>query len=189
MYSNSKASQALPTLSSLGNEKHLRESQASFCIVQITTFSGEALRNRYSALCVEKFSLRGTLVPPRLYLVNGFVTSILQAQVHHGVLQSATHVELQGQVVNALRRQSETLTHSTALCFHQSCLKSRADPSISQSRDVFPDWLLAPAPEHHAPELFVRRISCGMPAKPPPRISLPTAFYRKISLPVKCFPN
>lgn len=69
--------------------------------------------------------LMGTPAPPKPHLVNGFITSILQAQVHHGVLQSAAHVELQGQVVNALGMQSETLTHSTLLSPESLKINSR----------------------------------------------------------------
>lgn len=36
-------------------------------------------------------------------LVHGFITGILQCQVHHGVLESAAHVELKGDVVHTLR--------------------------------------------------------------------------------------
>ena len=36
------------------------------------------------------------------HLVGGLITGVLQGQVHHGVLQSAAHVELQGDVVHTL---------------------------------------------------------------------------------------
>lgn len=38
-----------------------------------------------------------------LHLVHGLVTGVLQGQVHHGVLEGATHVELQGDVVDTLQ--------------------------------------------------------------------------------------
>lgn len=42
-----------------------------------------------------------------LYLVGGLITCVLQAKVHHGVLQSPTHIELQGEVVNTLQKTRE----------------------------------------------------------------------------------
>lgn len=46
-------------------------------------------------------------------------------------------------------------------------------------------WRPLPNTTHRS--LFVRS-SRGMLANSPPHVSLPTAFYRKISLLVKCFP-
>ena len=37
------------------------------------------------------------------HLVYGLITSVLQGQVHHSVLQGATHIKLQGDVVHTLR--------------------------------------------------------------------------------------
>lgn len=37
------------------------------------------------------------------HLVGGLIAGVLQRQVHHGVLECAAHVELQGDVVDALR--------------------------------------------------------------------------------------
>lgn len=45
--------------------------------------------------------------PQDPYLVDGFIASILQAQVHHRVLQSTAHVELQGKIIDALREQKK----------------------------------------------------------------------------------
>lgn len=45
--------------------------------------------------------------PKALYLINGFITSILKTQVHHCVLQCAAHVEFQGKIIDALRRQKK----------------------------------------------------------------------------------
>lgn len=42
-----------------------------------------------------------------LYLIDGFIAGILKAQVHHRVLQRATHVEFQGKIINALRKQKK----------------------------------------------------------------------------------
>lgn len=39
-----------------------------------------------------------------VYLVEGLITSTLDAQVDHGVTQGASHVELQGQVVDPLQQ-------------------------------------------------------------------------------------
>lgn len=43
-----------------------------------------------------------SLRPPLPHLIGGLITGVLQGQVHHGVLQCASHVELQGQVVDPL---------------------------------------------------------------------------------------
>lgn len=40
-----------------------------------------------------------------VYLVGSFITCVLQGQVHHRVLQSAAHVELQREVVDALQEK------------------------------------------------------------------------------------
>lgn len=45
-----------------------------------------------------------------VYLIGGLITGVLQRQVHHGVLQSPAHVELQRQVVHALQGQTQTHT-------------------------------------------------------------------------------
>lgn len=37
------------------------------------------------------------------HLVSGLITGILKRKVHHGVLESAAHVELKGDVVHALQ--------------------------------------------------------------------------------------
>lgn len=39
------------------------------------------------------------------HLVGGFITGVLQSQIHHGVLQSAAHVELQREVVHTLQME------------------------------------------------------------------------------------
>lgn len=41
------------------------------------------------------------------HLVYGLITSVLQGQVHHSVLQGATHIKLQGDVVHTLRTGEE----------------------------------------------------------------------------------
>ncbi len=41
-----------------------------------------------------------------VYLVHGLVAGALDAQVDHGVGQGAAHVELQGEVVHALKEES-----------------------------------------------------------------------------------
>lgn len=47
------------------------------------------------------------------YLISGFITCSLKAQVHHGVLQRATHVEFQGKVIDALQTENKILvSHS-----------------------------------------------------------------------------
>lgn len=38
-----------------------------------------------------------------IYLVNGFIAGVLQAEVNHSVLQSSAHVKLQREVVDPLR--------------------------------------------------------------------------------------
>lgn len=45
------------------------------------------------------------------HLVDGLVTGVLQRQVHHGVLQCAAHVELQGEVVHTLHRHKNKHKH------------------------------------------------------------------------------
>lgn len=61
------------------------------------------------------------------YLVSGFVTCGLKAQVHHGVLQRAAHVEFQGKVIDALKTENRILvscsvrkqeTHSKGVLKH-----------------------------------------------------------------------
>lgn len=44
---------------------------------------------------------------PLLHLVCGLITGVLQSQVNHGVLQSAAHVKLQGEVVDTLQENKE----------------------------------------------------------------------------------
>lgn len=46
------------------------------------------------------------------YLVDGFITGVLQAQVDHGVLQRSAHVELQRQIINPLNRDHRVRTWS-----------------------------------------------------------------------------
>ena len=38
------------------------------------------------------------------YLIKSLITSSLDSQVDHGVGEGATHVELQGQVINSLKK-------------------------------------------------------------------------------------
>lgn len=40
------------------------------------------------------------------HLVGGLIAGVLQRQVHHGVLEGAAHVELQGDVVDTLRKET-----------------------------------------------------------------------------------
>ena len=49
---------------------------------------------------------RSSPTPWDAHLVDGFVASVLQPQVNHGVLQSPPHVELQGEVVNPLKEKT-----------------------------------------------------------------------------------
>lgn len=43
-----------------------------------------------------------------LHLIGGLIAGVLQGEVDHGVLQSPAHVELQGQVVDALQDTTTT---------------------------------------------------------------------------------
>ena len=52
---------------------------------------------------------------PLPHLVCSFITGILQSQVHHGVLQSPAHVELQGEVVDTLQKKNERNNSSNIL--------------------------------------------------------------------------
>lgn len=54
-----------------------------------------------------------------LYLVDGLVTCVLQAQVHHGVLQSPTHVELQGEIVDALKESRKQAANKEIYFRHE----------------------------------------------------------------------
>lgn len=99
----------VPPLPSLGVAGH--EQRDKTLIWQNETSSGGGLEKyRFPALHMEKSGHFFRVDPraPGLHLVNGFIAGVLQAQVHHRVLQGAAHVELQGQVINTLGRQSKT---------------------------------------------------------------------------------
>ena len=51
-----------------------------------------ALHNLHCVVCL------------KLYLVHGFIACPLDADVDHGVGEGAAHVELQGQVVDTLKK-------------------------------------------------------------------------------------
>jgi hypothetical protein len=60
-----------------------------------------------TSLCTEEEPRNSATRTP--YLINRFITSILKAQVHHCVLQRPAHVEFQGKIVNALRKQRKNI--------------------------------------------------------------------------------
>lgn len=52
------------------------------------------------------------------YLVDGFITGVLQPQVDHGVLESPAHVELQRQIIHPLHMRQKKIRSIVFLCTH-----------------------------------------------------------------------